>query len=320
VLAGPSAARALKWPLPSGSWTVDAYVPEPMLIDLIERYALEPDPSGDLLLRSVPEPWPFPPQLRVVPELVAAVDLADSPSVDLAELGRTRLVDVAASIEPSWQRRPRRPRPVRPLIPSGRTVSGRRLQVLAGEEVWDDRAERDARGLVALLFVAAGALRRADLSEVLHCSQARLDRAITFLRASPPHGLSLLEHADQLQLVTAPDCGSLVEAFLDVPPPEPLSQAALEALAIVAYEQPVSRADISHIRGTDSSGVIDTLLARGLIADDARYGGRGRPAFLVTTDRFLQVLGYGNDSCIFDPFGAEAARSDLSQGASLGHA
>lgn len=74
-------------------------------------------------------------------------------------------------------------------------------------------------------------------------------------------------------------------------PPEPLSQAALEVLAIVAYEQPVSRADISHVRGTDSSGLVDTLLARGLIADDTRYGGRGRPSFLVTTDQFLRHMG-----------------------------
>jgi segregation and condensation protein B len=87
---------------------------------------------------------------------------------------------------------------------------------------------------------------------------------------SPPHGLSLQEYADQLQLATAPDVGKLVEALLDVRPPKPLSQAALEALAMVAYEQPVSRADISHVRGTDSSGVIDTLIARGLIADDPR--------------------------------------------------
>ena len=166
--------------------------------------------------------------------------------------------------------------------------------VAARDDVWDDRAERDARGLVALLFVAGGTLRRAELAEALHCSQARLGRACDFLRASPPHGLVLLEHADQLQLVTAPDVGKLVEAFLHVEPPEALSQAALEVLAIVAYEQPVSRADIAHIRGTDSAGVIDTLLARKLIADDARFGGRGRPAFLVTTDRFLQVMGLGS--------------------------
>ena len=51
---------------------------------------------------------------------------------------------------------------------------------------------------------------------------------------------------------------------------------------------------ISHIRGTDGTGVVDTLLARGLIADDARFSGRGRPSFLVTTERFLQVMGIGS--------------------------
>jgi segregation and condensation protein B len=64
--------------------------------------------------------------------------------------------------------------------------------------------------------------------------------------------------------------GKLVEGFLHVDPPEALSQAALEVLAIVAYEQPVSRADITHIRGTESASVIDTLLARKLMVDDTR--------------------------------------------------
>jgi segregation and condensation protein B len=64
----------------------------------------------------------------------------------------------------------------------------------------------------------------------------------------------------------------------------------------VAYGQPVTRADISHIRGTDGSGVIETLLARRLIADDPRFGGRGRPSFLVTTADFLLLLGLGSFS------------------------
>jgi segregation and condensation protein B len=62
-------------------------------------------------------------------------------------------------------------------------------------------------------------------------------------------------------------------------------------LSIVAYEQPITRAEISHIRGTDSSGVIETLLARRLIEDDPRFGGRGRPAFVATTADFLRLLG-----------------------------
>jgi len=142
--------------------------------------------------------------------------------------------------------------------------------------------------------VAGAAQRRAEAAAALRVSTGRLERACAFLRASPPHGLLLVEDADRLELASAPDCTAVIERFLDTPPPEPLSQAALDVLSIVAYEQPVTRADISQIRGTDSSGVVDTLLARGLVADDPRFGGRGRPSFLVTTAAFLRLPGLGS--------------------------
>jgi segregation and condensation protein B len=249
-------------------------------------------PGGEVWLRSVPEPWPFPANSRIAPSLVTAVDLVDGDlSHDLVELGRARLRELVDGLEPSWQRRPDRRRPVRPLVPTGPRPSSNQAHGSALDEVWDDRTERDVRGLVALLFVAAAPLRRVELAEALRCSQTRLEQACDVLRSAPPYGLVLVEHADQLRLATAPDVGRLVEAFIDAPPPEPLSQAALEVLAIVAYEQPVSRSDVEHIRGVDSAGVIDTLLARALIVDDTRYGGRGRPASLVTTERFLQTMG-----------------------------
>jgi segregation and condensation protein B len=62
-------------------------------------------------------------------------------------------------------------------------------------------------------------------------------------------------------------------------------------LAIVAYEQPVTRADIRSIRAVDSDGPVDTVMARKLIAEDPRFGARGRPAFLVTTANFLRHFG-----------------------------
>src|SRR5438128_2252311 len=144
----------------------------------------------------------------------------------------------------------------------------------SADAAWDDRAEQDARSLVALLFVAGG-MRRTELSEALRLSSGRLDRACAFLNVSPPHGLALLESGDRIELVSVADCGPVIERFMNRPAPEPLSQAAMEVLSIVAYEQPISRAEISHIRGTDSSGVIETLLARRLIEDDPRFGGRG---------------------------------------------
>ena len=297
MLAGPSAARALGWDLPDGSWPVEAYVPEPSLVDVVERYALEPDPAGDLVLRSVPEPWPFPPQLRVVPELVAARRPRRRAG---AGPGRAR------ACAPGRAQRRSRPVVAAALAApaSGSAPDSDRAGCLDRARACRWSPPATTSGTIAPSAMRAAwwrccswpAARCAAPSWPKRCTARRRASAVpaTFSGASPPHGLVLLEHADQLQLVTAPDVGKLVEAFLHVDPPEALSQAALEVLAIVAYEQPVSRADVAHIRGTDSAGVIDTLLARGLIADDARFGGRGRPAFLVTTDRFLQVMGIGS--------------------------
>jgi hypothetical protein len=117
-----------------------------------------------VVLRSVPEPRPFPPHLRVVLELAAAVDVADGPAVELSELGRARLLELGARPEPSWQRRASAAAAhpfARPLTPA--PASRRRSFV--GGNVWDDRAEQDARDLVALLFVAARPMRRAVEAE-----------------------------------------------------------------------------------------------------------------------------------------------------------
>jgi segregation and condensation protein B len=298
VLAGTSAARSLGWLLPTGDWPVELYVPEVVLVDMIEAHTLEPatDQVADIVLRAVPGAWPFPPHLRLVPEVVAALDLAESVIPSVAELGRARLKELGDGLEPSWNRRPQRRRPLRSIVPSGAGMPRphwRPQHSATAEAVWDDRAEQDARGIVALLFVTGG-MRRAELAEAMHISAGRLDRACAFLQVWPPHGLALLESGDGIELVSARDCGPLIERFMNKPAPEPLSQAALEVLSIVAYEQPITRAEISRIRGTDSSGVIAPLLARRLIEDDPRFGGRGRPSFLATTGDFLRLLGLGS--------------------------
>ena len=114
------------------------------------------------------------------------------------------------------------------------------------------------------------------------------------MRAEPPYGLALQEDGERLGLVSAPDCAAVVERHLKVPAYEALSQAALESLAIVVYSQPVTRADIRHIRGVDSDSAVETLMSRGLIAEDPRFGGRGRPAFLVSTAACLRLFGVGS--------------------------
>ncbi len=104
VLAGTSAARHLGWPLPAGEWPVELYVPEGNLVKIVEEHVLEfvSERPADVVLRAVPDAWPFPPHLRVVPDVVAALDLAESLDPSLAELVRTHLGELARGIEPSW--------------------------------------------------------------------------------------------------------------------------------------------------------------------------------------------------------------------------
>jgi segregation and condensation protein B len=226
-----------------------------------------------------------------VPVVVAALDLVEAGDVRLVELGNRRLIELTRDVVADWLQRPPRRRPVRPVIPTGAPVHAHGRRHVADDLVWDDRAEQDATQLFGLLFVAATPLRRTQAAETLRISQGRLARACAVLQADPPRGLRLQEAGDQLRLVSGPECADTIERHLGQPAPEALSQAALDTLAIIAYEQPVTRADIRNIRSVDSDAVVETLRARGLVAEDPRFGGRGRPGFLITTPAFLQYFG-----------------------------
>jgi hypothetical protein len=122
-------------------------VPERQLANIVEQYALERDDlHPDLLLRSVADPWPFPPHARVVPAVVAAVDLREASGRDLAVLGAARLEQLAREVVADWRQRPPRRRPVRPIVPSGAAPElerGVRRSSVA-EELRDERVELDA--------------------------------------------------------------------------------------------------------------------------------------------------------------------------------
>lgn len=104
-------------------------------------------------------------------------------------------------------------------------------------------------------------------------------------------GARLVRHGDSVQLVTAPEAAAAVERFLGIDEPGKLSPAALETLAIVAYHQPVTRAQIEAIRGVNCDRALSTLEARGLIVELGRLEVAGRPAIFGTTPEFLQAFG-----------------------------
>jgi segregation and condensation protein B len=177
-----------------------------------------------------------------------------------------------------------------PVHTNGRTVEGSTLVLLHPDELAAPVSEVAAH-LVALLFAAATPVPLADAARILDISSARLDEVCDLLEREPPTGLALQRHDDRLQLITGPSSASVVERFLGAPPPVRLSRAALEALAVVAYRQPVTRGEIDSVRGVNSDSAVTTLLTRSLIAEVGRRETVGRPALLAVTPDCLQYLG-----------------------------
>lgn len=104
-------------------------------------------------------------------------------------------------------------------------------------------------------------------------------------------GLRIIRLDNAFQLSTQEELSSYVKAALDTHKQTPLSQAALECLAVIAYNQPVTKGFVEQIRGIDSSGVVNTLVEKGLIEEAGRLELPGRPIAYRTTDTFLRCFG-----------------------------
>jgi segregation and condensation protein B len=146
--------------------------------------------------------------------------------------------------------------------------------------------------LEALLFVAPGPVSPAQLAAALEVSLAEVEAGLTQLESEYlQRGLRLQRHGENVQLTTAPDLAPVVERYLGLEASSHLSRAALEALAIVAYQQPVTRPQVDAIRGVNSDGVLRSLLSKGLVQEAGRAEGPGRPILYTTTSEFLQHFG-----------------------------
>lgn len=155
----------------------------------------------------------------------------------------------------------------------------------------DRRIEELARHAVAVFFAAGGPVRLDVAARALGVSSEEMLPVVRLLRERPPIGLSLQQSGEEVELVTDPRSAPFVEALLGLDRPVRLSRAALETLAIVAYRQPATRAEIEAIRGVNSDSAVTTLLNRGLIAEAGRKEAAGRPVLYATTPEFLQHLG-----------------------------
>ena len=160
----------------------------------------------------------------------------------------------------------------------------------------------------ALLFVSSGLVSIYQLSKALALTEGEVESHLASLAAhykKDGHGLRLMRVKTRVQLTTAPSLSETVESFLGLESTSTLSQAALEALAIIAYKQPVTRPEVDMIRGVNSDGVLRTLLSKGLIEELGRADSPGRPIFYGTSPEFLQYFGLETlDSLPFIDFDA----------------
>jgi segregation and condensation protein B len=143
----------------------------------------------------------------------------------------------------------------------------------------------------ALLLVAPGPSTIDELSRGAGVSPSEVRDAIDQLSRQCDRGWVIQTHGDEIQLATAPRFARSVRRFLKLDREARLSPAALETLAIVAYQQPVTRSEIEAIRGVDCASVLATLHDRGLIAAAGRLTTPGQPIQYVTTAEFLRHFG-----------------------------
>ena len=187
----------------------------------------------------------------------------------------------------------------------GLPVAARRLapRELAGDAVAaepqaDDEAAGEEVGLTgvleSLLFVAGEPVDVASIAKTLDLPAATVEQGLADLAEEykrQERGLRLQVHNGKYQLVTAPAAAPYVEEFLNLDFSTKLSSAALETLAVVAYRQPVTRAQIEAVRGVDCAAVLRSLMQRGLIEETGRLEAAGRPILYGVTDLFMQHFG-----------------------------
>lgn len=146
--------------------------------------------------------------------------------------------------------------------------------------------------LEALLFISAHPVTVRELSNALQESSRKVIQALEALELQfSTRGIRLQKHRSGYQLTTAPDVAADIERLLNLEDISRISRAALEALAIIAYQQPVTRPQIDSIRGVNSDSVLKTLLRHGLIEESGRSISPGRPILYSTTSEFLQHFG-----------------------------
>ena len=147
------------------------------------------------------------------------------------------------------------------------------------------------KSVQAILFAAGDPYEKERLIKLLGINRETLDQVVQRVNDLYQQTAFVILDLDQsYQMVTREEYAAVIREALEVKNNTPLSQAALEVLAIIAYNQPVTKSFVEQIRGVDSSSVVNSLVAKGLVQEMGRLEIPGRPISYGTTEHFLRCF------------------------------
>ena len=169
----------------------------------------------------------------------------------------------------------------------------------------------------AVVFASGEPIHIDRISETLELGREDAEKLLQAIRDrydEQESGVQLVRLGDCWQFCTRSSCADYVKKAFEIKRNAPLSQAALEVLAVIAYNQPVTRAFVEQVRGVDCSGVVGTLCEKGLIEERGRLELPGRPLLYGTTPVFLRSFGLSSLEEL-PPLPAKESDDPLEEGA-----
>ena len=145
-----------------------------------------------------------------------------------------------------------------------------------------------------ILFAAGEPVKAAKLAAVLETDIDTVIEAVRLLKYNydtEQRGMTIIDIDDGYQLCSRPDYYNYIQLILGEQRRQALSNAAMEALAIIAYKQPITKGQVEYIRGVNSDSAVNRLAERGLIEECGRLDAPGRPILYRTTQNFLRCFG-----------------------------
>lgn len=145
-----------------------------------------------------------------------------------------------------------------------------------------------------ILFAAGEPVKAAKLASVLEADIEEINEAVRLLKYqydSEMRGVQIIEIDEGFQICSRPEYYVYIQEILGEQRRQALSNAAMEALAIIAYKQPITRGQVEYVRGVNSDGAVNRLAERGLIEECGRLDAPGRPILYRTTQTFLRCFG-----------------------------